>query len=435
MKLIANLDLNQTKQRTIMKTLKLLIFLFIFCYGAEANQNLFFEVNKFETIKFDKTITNIEVSDSSKVEISFVQNDKEPFKEIKVLTKNVGNASLFVTFSDNSVENIYLSITKNLQEIISSLQQKNPNLIITQSNENIILKGEIESSDQREKIYDAFAKAGIEVEKKLIDFAKIKEMKKMIKLKLYIVSINTSKGQTIKNNWALGYKNGGTASTMFDDVMKTTMVNAVSLSGGLTAMANQLGGGFNTSLVLNYLSTNGVAKVVDETTLLTAENKHAKFHSGGEIMIEKTSLSNETTTSEYIPREYGIVLDVLASKIINDEFVDLNIITTSSKLDWGSVTVGEDVKSNIPGFATQSIETNVIIKKNNTVILGGLTNEQNLKDDSKIPLLGDIPILGWLFRSKDYQEGKNELVFFITPEIVEASLASDSDRLKANVAN
>ena len=435
MKLIANLDLNQTKQRTIMKTLKLLIFLFIFCYGAEANQNLFFEVNKFETIKFDKTITNIEVSDSSKVEISFVQNDQEPFKEIKVLTKNVGNASLFVTFSDNSVENIYLSITKNLQEIISSLQQKNPNLIITQSNENIILKGEIESSDQREKIYDAFVKAGIEVEKKLIDFAKIKEMKKMIKLKLYIVSINTSKGQTIKNNWALGYKNGGTASTMFDDVMKTTMVNAVSLSGGLTAMANQLEGGFNTSLVLNYLSTNGVAKVVDETTLLTAENKHAKFHSGGEIMIEKTSLSNETTTSEYIPREYGIVLDVLASKIINDEFVDLNIITTSSKLDWGSVTVGEDVKSNIPGFATQSIETNVIIKKNNTVILGGLTNEQNLKDDSKIPLLGDIPILGWLFRSKDYQEGKNELVFFITPEIVEASLASDSDRLKANVAN
>ena len=140
MKLIANLDLNQTKQRTIMKTLKLLIFLFIFCYGAEANQNLFFEVNKFETIKFDKTITNIEVSDSSKVEISFVQNDQEPFKEIKVLTKNVGNASLFVTFSDNSVENIYLSITKNLQEIISSLQQKNPNLIITQSNENIILK-------------------------------------------------------------------------------------------------------------------------------------------------------------------------------------------------------------------------------------------------------------------------------------------------------
>lgn len=435
MKLIANLDLNQTKQRTIMKTLKLLIFLFIFCYGAEANQNLFFEVNKFETIKFDKTITNIEVSDSSKVEISFVQNDQEPFKEIKVLTKNVGNASLFVTFSDNSVENIYLSITKNLQEIISSLQQKNPNLIITQSNENIILKGEIESSDQREKIYDAFVKAGIEVEKKLIDFAKIKEMKKMIKLKLYIVSINTSKGQTIKNNWALGYKNGGTASTMFDDVMKTTMVNAVSLSGGLTAMANQLEGGFNTSLVLNYLSTNGVAKVVDETTLLTAENKHAKFHSGGEIMIEKTSLSNETTTSEYIPREYDIVLDVLASKIINDEFVDLNIITTSSKLDWGSVTVGEDVKSNIPGFATQSIETNVIIKKNNTVILGGLTNEQNLKDDSKVPLLGDIPILGWLFRSKDYQEGKNELVFFITPEIVEASLASDSDRLKANVAN
>ncbi len=172
---------------------------------------------------------------------------------------------------------------------------------------------------------------------------------------------------------------------------------------------------------MDSLQWQTIAKVIDETILLTSENKHAKFYSGGEILIQKTSVTNDTTSSEYIPREYGIVLDVLASKIVNDQFIELNIATTSSKLDWGSVTVNNDVKSNLPGFSTQSIETNVMIKNNHTVILSGLINNQGVKNEWKIPFLGDIPLLGWFFRSKDYQESNNELVFFITPEIVDTS--------------
>ncbi len=66
----------------------------------------------------------------------------------------------------------------------------------------------------------------------------MKELKKLIKLKLYIVSINNTKGETIKNNWAMGYKNNTQSTTLFDDSMKSTMANAVSLTGGLTSMAN-----------------------------------------------------------------------------------------------------------------------------------------------------------------------------------------------------
>jgi pilus assembly protein CpaC len=81
----------------------------------------------------------------------------------------------------------------------------------------------------------------------------------------------------------------------------------------------------------------------------------------------------------------------------------------------------------IPNFTEKSITTNVIAGNKSTIILGGLVNRNNSKDIKKIPLLGDIPILGFLFTSKAFKEGKSELVFFITPEIVDPKLNNQKE--------
>ena len=77
----------------------------------------------------------------------------------------------------------------------------------------------------------------------------------------------------------------------------------------------------------------------------------------------------------------------------------------------------------------ESIDTNVIIKDKSTIVLGGLVNQNDAKSYWKIPFLGDIPVLGALFRSKSFQNGKSELVFFIVPEIVDPSLSGEEQRL------
>ena len=106
---------------------------------------------------------------------------------------------------------------------------------------------------------------------------------------------------------------------------------------------------------------------------------------------------------------YGLQLDIQAKNIVNDDYVSLDIITKSTQIDWTRTVDG------IPSFTEKSIKTNVIAGN----ILGGLINTQNSKDIDKIPLLGDIPILGYLFTSQAFREGKSELVFFITPEIID----------------
>ena len=109
---------------------------------------------------------------------------------------------------------------------------------------------------------------------------------------------------------------------------------------------------------------------------------------------------------------YGLQLDIKAQNIINDNYINLNILTKSTQIDWTKTVDG------IPSFTEKSIKTNVVVGNQSTIILGGLISSANSKDIDKIPLLGDIPILGKLFTSQSFKEGKSELVFFITPEIV-----------------
>ena len=108
-------------------------------------------------------------------------------------------------------------------------------------------------------------------------------------------------------------------------------------------------------------------------------------------------------------------INKIAKEIVNDEYVDMEIITKSTQIDWVNQVDG------IPSFTDKTIETFVLTKNKSTVVLGGLIKSEDTKTYSKIPLLGDLPLIGALFRSKSFKEGRSELVFFITPEIVDVA--------------
>jgi pilus assembly protein CpaC len=256
---------------------------------------------------------------------------------------------------------------------------------------------------------------------------------------------------TLKNNWSVGFKNyhvddDGDVSraVKFDylgansaqyasydpavtDAMSSILAQSVSLTGGLTSTANYLTNKFNVGLTLNYLASQGVATILTESTLITTEDKAAKFLAGGELLIKKQTLNaSGIPATEYEEKEYGIILDILASKIINKDYIDLTISTQSKQIDSNKANWVD----NIPAFTNRRVETNVVAQNGSTIVLGGLINNQDTKNIDKIPLLGDIPILGHLFRSKDFQNGSSELVFFITPEVVEPSQNFQADKLE-----
>ena len=107
-------------------------------------------------------------------------------------------------------------------------------------------------------------------------------------------------------------------------------------------------------------------------------------------------------------------MKINVQQIIDDKFIKLLINTESSTID-------DDIQrvDDIPAIKNKTINTNVIVRNLSTIVLGGLLNIGDTNYEEKIPLLGDIPLLGKIFTSSADNTDNKELVFFVTPEIVD----------------
>ncbi len=398
----------------------IIITILIFTISLLANDNIYtikehnlngkiitIENDNYKIFTFSKRIIDIRLSKSDILSVTFPEDKLNPLSKIKIFAKKVGSANALITFSDNTTNLIYFNIISDIRETRMIIRGIDKGVKITQVNNSIILKGNVKNNKSKENILLLLKDTLPDM--KVIDLIKVELPDKMVRLKLYVVEINNNDGETIKNNWTFSTSNNAGASLS----VTTSMLNAVTLSGGITAVANRLGNTFNTGLTLNYLKTNGVANILDETTLLTLEKKESNFLAGGTLLIETSGVSADgqpvSTISEV---NYGLELNINVDEIINNKYVKLSINTSSSTLDTVN-GVGT-----MPAKKEKSIKTNVIAQDGATIVLGGLINNNNSKDWEKIPFLGDLPIIGKLFQSKAFIDGKSELIFFITPTIV-----------------
>ncbi|MEA3553647.1 MAG: type II and III secretion system protein [Campylobacterota bacterium] len=418
-----------------MKNIILVLFLVFTSLQADADfmikdkegKRITLVKSDFKVLEFNKQIKDVLVSDSKKIEVLFIKNKKKPLQTIKLYAKELGYSKLLITFVDKSTLLNEVSIVRNYSKIIEVIKAINKDIDVHQANGKVILKGYASDTKEKDKIVKLFQSAGVDIKKNMINLLEVRKPNKMIRIKLYVTEINNDNSLDIQNNWTLGYKNYinpnynhpsniSPYDGSFIPSLASTVDSSVTLTGGLAAGANYLGSKFNAGLTLNYLSSNGVATILDETELITLENKKSVFHSGGKIYVKTQTTTSEGLPSTYLKEiDYGLKLEVQVNNVINGEYVDMTITTRQDKIDWSRQVDG------IPAFTNQAVNTFVIVKNRATLVLGGLVNQNDAKNYWKIPLLGDIPILGKLFKSKNFQNGNSELVFFIVPEIVDPS--------------
>lgn len=158
---------------------------------------------------------------------------------------------------------------------------------------------------------------------------------------------------------------------------------------------------------LRALASKDAARILSEPTLVTLSGREASFLSGGEVPIVQQLA--QTFTVEF--KEFGVRMKIKPT-VDSENNVGTHIMAEVSE-------VGATSTAGIPSFRTRRAETHVQIKDGQTLVIGGLLNNQHNRDAiRKIPWLGDIPVLGVLFRSKDYQGGQSELLVFVTPEVI-----------------
>jgi general secretion pathway protein D len=259
-----------------------------------------------------------------------------------------------------------------------------------------------------------------------------------------IAEVNADKAAEMGIQWqtANGQKGGtvGIIGTNFNNPITTTIGqgNILSISGGAAAGLSALGGGLNIgsarqingtyvlSNLATFLQQNGDGNVLSTPTLLTLDNEEAKIVVGQNVPFVTGQYTNNNTNNGSVNpfqtverKDVGLTLKV-KPQISETGTVKLTIFQEVSSIDY--------TRSSTAGLITnkRSIESNVLVDDGSIIVLGGLLSDEYSGSVSQVPALGDIPVLGWLFKSDSRTRTKKNLMVFLRPVVVRDAAASDA---------
>jgi pilus assembly protein CpaC len=183
--------------------------------------------------------------------------------------------------------------------------------------------------------------------------------------------------------------------------------------GAFTGVLSIVTDGVDFNLFIDALKSEGLVSILAEPSLTAISGESASFLAGGEFPIP-ISQEEGVTTVEY--KEFGVSL-VFTPTLIGDGRISLKVAPEVSELDFSnSVEVGGFA---VPALTVRRASTTVELSSGQSFAIAGLLQNTSSEDIDKLPFLGELPILGALFRSNTFLQGQSELVIIVTPYIVE----------------
>jgi type IV pilus assembly protein PilQ len=164
-------------------------------------------------------------------------------------------------------------------------------------------------------------------------------------------------------------------------------------------------------LEITAAQTEGRGEIVSAPRVITANGKEASIEQGVEIPYQESASSGATTTQF----KKAVLSLKVTPQITPDDRIILDL--TVSKDNVGQV-VPSATGGFVPSIDTREITTQVLVNDGQTVVLGGILETERRETVNKVPFLGDLPGLGFMFRSKSKDDNKDELLIFVTPKIL-----------------
>ena len=247
----------------------------------------------------------------------------------------------------------------------------------------------------------------------------------MVFIECLIMEVNTNKDFTLGTEWkAFGeaHHNGrdGAAGGGFSGDESTSLAGLATsgaLPGGLSlgvfGEAINISGILFPSIaaIIEVYKKDKNVQIISTPQLLTTDNEEAKIYVGKNIPFQTRSTAEGgiETYSSYEYRDVGTSLKI-TPQISQDGMVRLAISQEVTKL--------ESTTDFRPTTLKRTIDTTVVVDDNSTVVIGGLIDDSFSKTEYKVPILGDIPLLGWLFKSRKTEREKTNLFVFLTPHVI-----------------
>ena len=285
-------------------------------------------------------------------------------------------------------------------------------------------------------------------------------LKKQVVIDVSIVSVELANSYTKGVDWSkfnIGFKTGlynrpvttGVTETVGQDANGNPTTTLSRTYGLIPAndlfwsnRGNGLGGGFSQSMnliagfnfnldgVLNFLETNGRTKIVSSPKITTLNNQQALISVGDNVnyRVQQESQNNNSlngrTTVTY--KQYSVFIGILLNilpEVSDDNKIMLRINPSLSSFKYNEDDTRQStaIREIAPDTVQKKLSTVVQVNSGDTIVLGGLIAQSKGKENTKVPFLGDIPVLGNAFKSTKDNLRTTELVFIITPRIVDIS--------------
>jgi len=179
-----------------------------------------------------------------------------------------------------------------------------------------------------------------------------------------------------------------------------------------TMVAQILGGGLTADILVQALEEKGLGRRLAEPNLTALSGEKASFLAGGEVPIPIEGDDKKIVVQF---KEYGVRLNFTPT-VLDNGTINLKLEPEVSQIDENVVIRAGDIA--IPGFITRRASTTIEVRDGQSFAMAGLLQSLHLKDQRQVPWLGQLPVLGTLFRSSSFQEEETDLVIIVTPHLV-----------------
>jgi pilus assembly protein CpaC len=348
--------------------------------------------------------------------------------------KAPGTISLFVWDKGGAIKTFEVSVRRDLSALGEQLKQLFPGETVTVvgSGKDVVLSGTVSSKYVIEKAADV---AGGYVEKKenVVNLLKQQEgvASNQVMLRVRFAEVSRSALQELGASFVVhGYKSdwfGRTTTQQFpapewDQDGKLVFSDFLNLF--VFNSKEGLGG------VVRALQNKGLFQSLAEPNLIATNGKEASFLAGGEYPYPVVQPSNGASSVTIMFKEFGIRLNFTPT-VLGGDLINLKVRPEVSSLDFSNAITLAGFR--VPALSTRRTETEVELRDGQTFAIAGLMNNTLNSTMSKIPGIGDIPILGLLFQSKAHQKNQTELVVMITPTIIKRGQMGVSEGLPSLV--
>ena len=352
--------------------------------------------------------------------------------QLLLTSKGVGTTDLTLWNKHDEPLVLALQVTRNLDRLKAQLGDLFPNekIDVSAAGDLVVLTGEVSDVRVPERAAEV---AQLHAEKVANLIHVVGNQQVQIEVKFAEVSRSGLRQlginffhQDAGGRFLGGITNPGQASDGFAAIPGTG-------SAGLPPVQGTPGAGFSVffsglptfpfSAILNVLEQSGLAKMLAEPTLVALSCQEAKFLVGGEFPIP---MSTTLGAISVLWKKFGIILNFTPT-VIADGALHLKLSTEVSDVDpTRSVTIGG---LSIPGLTSRQSETTVRLADGQSFAIAGLLSDKVQSTISKIPFLGDLPILGALFRSVSYQRNETELLVVVTAHLAKPVAPHDAPHL------